>query len=254
MRILDYFSEPYQYRDGIRKERCCSNCNPEYSLDNLDDSRYYLYSEKGCSLRAPQKAIAKDILAWASEQCLAVYKNRIFTPDATFFLSTSQQTLLAKEAQGIFSLDDLQKILGPWRHFSTHGKGLLSVIKASRSGHLRKSKQRPTDEGSQSQQVILDDQMSEILSAPTFSASQPVPQQSVLPVLLSGSELQTPSLTIPNLSISTQTAPSDIPPGPVTSATPLASGMTHKRRPLGSISGNTDPKRQKGRKNCSLPQ
>jgi hypothetical protein len=48
---------------------------------------------------------------------------------------------------------------------------------------------------------------------------------------------------VPDLTMSTQTAASDISPGPRTPATPLASNITRKRRPLGSISGNTPPKR-----------
>lgn len=41
--FLDYFDEEDQYQDDTPKERSCSNCNPGYSLDDLDSSKYYLY-------------------------------------------------------------------------------------------------------------------------------------------------------------------------------------------------------------------
>jgi hypothetical protein len=202
----------------------------------------------------------------------------IYTPDVNYFLRIHQRTRLAKEAREIFNLDDLQKALGRWRHFHTHGQVLLSVIQNSRHVHLWKS-QRSVEQGSQSQQMLQDSQMASIWQLPITPAlvSQRASLQSRLTVSSAGNirdsvsasiysqspgfetpshpasqlwplEFQTPSQGIPippvpDLTMSTQTAATDISPGPRTPVTPLASNIMCKRRPLGSISGNTTPKR-----------
>src|SRR5437667_1434776 len=35
-RFLDLFEEPEEFRIHIRKDRCCSNCNPDFRLGKLD--------------------------------------------------------------------------------------------------------------------------------------------------------------------------------------------------------------------------
>ena len=52
-RFLDHFDEPQEFRIHIRKDRCCSNCNPGLQLGNLDN--HYLYTERGNGLNAKRK-------------------------------------------------------------------------------------------------------------------------------------------------------------------------------------------------------
>lgn len=233
--ILDYFSEPVEYRDGIRKERCCSNCNPNYSLGKLDDARYYLYSERGGRDGALQKAIAQDLLHWAEDQYRPVYQHVVWRASADCFLSPNQRTRLAKEAREIFNLDDLQKALGPWDHFNTHGEALLSRIKTSRL-------KAPTSRRSRPQQMIPQSQMSEISPASQLAFLQPT-----LP-----SDLETLSHPLPDLSMSIQgiSTTTNAPLEPKIPTTSL--NIINKRRPLGSISGNSTPKRRRRAKEVNM--
>jgi superfamily II DNA helicase RecQ len=280
-RILDYFAEPAEFRHETQKDRCCSNCNPSYHLDDLDSSRYYLYQEQGYTFGKPQQAIAHDIHQWAETQYQAVYqdeRNR-FRPNAHCFLSTGQQKQLATYPFEILTQEELPDILGPWPHLDTHGDELMKVRKASRANHLPKKKQASAGKYSQSQLEITNSQMGEILSPHSAMqfASQPVSQQSTLPMSFTrtigasnsmisctgSSANETPSrpasqsdpfgfLTpsqatlytpLPDLSMSTQTVSTNASPGPATPTPPVVSNMKRKRQPLGDISGNVPRKR-----------
>lgn len=59
VRFLDRFDEPQEFRIYIRKDRCCSNCNPKYQLGKLDN--HYLYSERGNSLNIRRKKVLELI-------------------------------------------------------------------------------------------------------------------------------------------------------------------------------------------------
>jgi hypothetical protein len=127
--FLDHFEEPEEFRVHIRKNRCCSNCNPNLQLGKLDN--HYLYSERGNSLNAKRKNVLELITTWAEEQIPTVFPNPSFQPTVYCFISQDQLTQLAKDAHVITNLDDLNKALGSWRFFQTHGVELLGKLRAA---------------------------------------------------------------------------------------------------------------------------
>lgn len=126
--FLDHFNELDEYRAGIRKDRCCSNCNREYQLGKLD--QFYLYSERGIGWTSRSRKVLKHINDWSKEQLPLLFPNRSFIPVIDCVLSHDQREELAKNAHQILSLDDLRTIVGPWRFFDTHGKSLFDILRA----------------------------------------------------------------------------------------------------------------------------
>jgi superfamily II DNA helicase RecQ len=268
-KILDYFSEPDEYRHDKKKDRCCCNCDRSYYLDGLDDARYYLYNERGSISGKRQKAISKDIHHWAKTQHSDPTGDGSFRRNVDSFLSQTQRNRLAAYPFEVIQLRELPDIIGPWKHLDTHGVALLNARAVSRAAHLPKAKQAPVDQHSQSQRVTKDRQMSEVSwpltrtpsasqslpvpSTQTIGASNPIPSWAELPAndtpIRSASQSDlTPSqdlpyTPLPELSMSVQTMSSNASPGPVTPATPIASKINRKRRPLGDISGNVPRKR-----------
>ena len=106
VQFLDYFNEPQEFRIHIRKDRCCSNCNPDFQLGMLDN--HYLYSERGKNLNVKRKKVLEQIKTWAEGQLSAAFPNPSFTPTVYFFISEDQLTQLAKDAHVIANLDSLQ--------------------------------------------------------------------------------------------------------------------------------------------------
>ncbi len=129
VRFLDHFDEPQEFRIHIRKDRCCSDCNPELQLGKLDN--HYLYVERGNSLNARRKKVLELITTWAEDQVSAAFPNRSFQPTVYCFISADQLTQLAKDAHVITNLDNLHKALGSWRFFQNYGAELLVKLRAA---------------------------------------------------------------------------------------------------------------------------
>ena len=85
VRFLDHFDKPQEFRIYIRKDRCCSNCNPNLQLGKLDN--HYLYSERGNSLNARRKKVLELITTWAKNQVSTAFPNPSFQPTVYCFLS-----------------------------------------------------------------------------------------------------------------------------------------------------------------------
>lgn len=128
-RFLDHFDEPQEFRMHIRKDRCCSNCNPDRQLGKLD--KHYLYAERGNSLNARRKKVLELITTWAEDQISAAFPNPSFQPTVHCFISADQLTQLAKNARLIMDLDMLCKTLGSWRFLQTHGAELFANLRAA---------------------------------------------------------------------------------------------------------------------------
>ncbi len=127
-RFLDLFGEPQEFRIHIRKDRCCSNCNPDFRLGKLD--KHYLYSERGSSLNASRKKMLKQLTTWAEDQLSTAFPTPAFRPTVYCFISADQLTQLAKDAHLITNLDDLQKAIGSWGFFEDYGTELLVKLRA----------------------------------------------------------------------------------------------------------------------------
>ena len=125
-RFLDLFGEPQEFRIHIRKDRCCSNCNPDFRLGKLD--KHYLYSERGSSLNASRKKMLKQLTTWAEDQLSTAFPTPAFRPTVYCFISADQLTQLAKDAHLITNLDDLEKALGSWWFFPNYGAELLGSL------------------------------------------------------------------------------------------------------------------------------
>ena len=123
IQFLDHFDEPQEFWIHIRKDHCCSNCNPELQLSKLDN--HYLYGECGNSLNARCKKVLELITTWAENQASVAFPNPLFKPTVYSFISADQLMQLAKDAHVITNLDKLHKALGSWRFFQTHSPELL---------------------------------------------------------------------------------------------------------------------------------
>jgi hypothetical protein len=216
-RFLDRFDEPQEFRIHIRKDRCCSNCNPDFQLGKLDN--HYLYSERGNSLNAKRKKVLELITTWAEDQVSTAFPNPSFQPTVYCFISADQLTKLAKDAHVITNLDDLHKALGSWRFFQNYGEELLVKLRAA---HYTTGEAIP--------------QASRKATSQTQASSQSS----------QGSDIWAPVATLVSMSQSTllQTAPSPPPPAPVIppqglvnmpSSTQL---VVPTRPPLSEVSGN----------------
>ena len=122
-RFLDHFDKPQEFQIHIRKDRCCSNCNPNFQLSKLDN--YYLYSERSNSLNAKRKKVLKLITTQVEDQVSTAFSNPSFQPTVYCFILVDQLIKLAKDAHVITNLDDLHKALGLWRFFQNYGEELF---------------------------------------------------------------------------------------------------------------------------------
>jgi hypothetical protein len=127
--FLDHFDEPQEFRIYIRKDRCCSNCNPDLQLGKLDN--HYLYGEQGSSLNARRKKVLQLVTAWAEGQISMAFPNPSFQPTVYCFISEDQLIQLAKDAHTIINLDQLCKALGSWYFFQSYGTELLAKLRAA---------------------------------------------------------------------------------------------------------------------------
>lgn len=167
-RFLDYFNEPQEFRIHIRKDRCCSNCNPDFQLGKLDN--HYMYCERGNSLNVKRKKVLEMITTWTEDQIPAVFPNPSFQPTVYCFISADQLTQLAKDAHIITNLDTLRKALISWRFFQSHGVELLTKL---REAHCtaEATSQASRKAGSQTQASSQSGQGSSIWATITTSVS-----------------------------------------------------------------------------------
>ena len=127
-RFLDRFDKPQEFWIYIRKDRCCSNCNPDFQLGKLDN--HYLYSKRGNSLNAKRKKVLELITTQAKDQVSAAFPNPSFQPTVYCFILADQLTKLAKDAHIITNLDDLHKALRSWRFFQNYKEELFVKLRA----------------------------------------------------------------------------------------------------------------------------
>jgi hypothetical protein len=125
--FLDFFDEPKDGDNPTQKERCCSHCNPEFALEDLD--RYYLYSEKGPSYNKKRKLIAEDLEQWAWYKCHEVPRKDNFLPNASYILTKSQRIELARYAHQTLKKEDLLSKLGSWRWYDQFGQNLYEELR-----------------------------------------------------------------------------------------------------------------------------
>ncbi|KAJ5567194.1 hypothetical protein N7535_006500 [Penicillium sp. DV-2018c] len=83
--FLDYFGEPKDDDSPTRKERCCSNCNPDLILKDLD--LYHIQKESGPPYNEKRKLIAEDLEEWAWSKCRETWKPNGPIPHACRFLT-----------------------------------------------------------------------------------------------------------------------------------------------------------------------
>ena len=153
--FLEHFQEPDEYKAAIRTDRCCSNCNPEYRLNKLD--QFYLYHELGPRANNRTKQVLKALDEWAKDQMNSVYKGCAFKPVSTLFLSQDQRDRIAKNAHLILDMDSLRTALGSWYFFDTHGRALLDTLRNSYRQTQARAHNQPAI-ASQSQCLGLDSQ------------------------------------------------------------------------------------------------
>jgi superfamily II DNA helicase RecQ len=208
-RFLDHFDEPQELRTHIRKDRCCSNCNPDRQLGKLDN--HYLYSERGNGLNARRKKVLELVTTWAENQVSAAFPNPSFRPVVDCFISADQLTQLAKDAHLITNLDELHKALGSWGFFQAHGAELLANL---RTAHHAAGEAITQASGSRTQTSSQSSQGGDIW----------------VPVITQLSTSQPTSL---------QTIPLPPPPAHVVTTHPASTQpVVPTRRPLGVVSGN----------------
>jgi len=179
IQFLDHFDEPQEFRMHIRKDRCCSNCNPDRQLGKLD--KHYLYAECGSSLNARRKKVLDLITTWAENQIPTVFPNPSFQPTVYCFISADQLKQIAKDAHLIMDLDKLRKALGSWRFFRTHGAELFANLRAAyrtveeamtKTSRSNSSQTQASNQSSQGLDVWVN------IWTPSFM-SQPTPPQSI---------------------------------------------------------------------------
>ena len=128
LRFLAHFNEPKKFHVRIRKDRCCSNCNPELNLDELD--KYYLYNERGNNINKRRKLMLERLTSWGESQLAAAFPDALFQPIVSSFISDDQLMQLVKDAHIITNLEDLRRALGSWYFFPSHGAELLKELRA----------------------------------------------------------------------------------------------------------------------------
>jgi superfamily II DNA helicase RecQ len=139
--FLDFFDEINDTDNPTRKERCCSHCNPEFALGDLD--LYYLYSEKGPSSNKKRKLIAEDLERWAWSKCEEIPHKDNFLPNAGCILTKSQRVQLARYAHQTLAKEDILSRLGSWRWYDRFGQSLYEQLQEADYTHER-SVQTPT--------------------------------------------------------------------------------------------------------------
>jgi hypothetical protein len=110
--FLNHFNEPLEFRSYIRRDRCCSICNTNLQLNDLDS--YYLYNERGSGNPTKHKKVLELVTAWGEEQVITVFQNPAFRPTVYCFLSENQLNQLAREPYPITDVNTLCKVIGPW--------------------------------------------------------------------------------------------------------------------------------------------
>ena len=229
--FLDHFDEPQEFRVHIRKDRCCSNCNPNRQLGKLDN--HYLYGERGNSLNARRKKVLDLITTWAENQVSAAFPTPSFQPTVYCFISADQLTKVAKNAHLITNLDKLHKALGSWRFFQTHGAELLASLRAAHYAAEEAVTQASRKTSSQSQassQTSQTSQGGDIWGAVAnpFSMNHSTPSQTI-------PSPPPPALAVPpqrrvNTPVSTQLAVPTRRPLSVASGNAPADARMHSKR------------------------
>jgi superfamily II DNA helicase RecQ len=198
-RILEFFDEPEEYRVSIRKDRCCSNCNPDLDLGKLDN--HYLYKEHGNRLDTKRKKVLELIATWGESQLSAIFPNALFQPTVYCFITEDQLTKLAREAHLITNLNELHIALGIWPFFKSHGTELLKQLRAAyyaTEGIPPSPKKAASQTQALSQQSWDDNSWNpvttmEIMSQATLLQSTAPPSPPPSPTAPDLSDLQAPS-------------------------------------------------------------
>jgi hypothetical protein len=164
--FLDFFNELNEHRSGRRPDRCCSNCNPQTRLGNLDG--FYQYQEHGPRANDRTKAVSDALDKWAEEQALLVYQDCVFLPKSTFFLSSDLREKLAKNAHSVLCIKSLRRLLGSWRWSHSHEQALFNIVWHS---YRPVNAETPSTQPSQPQLPGLSSQST--LTISTFDLSTP---------------------------------------------------------------------------------
>jgi superfamily II DNA helicase RecQ len=141
--FLDFFEEPKDGDNPTRKERCCSYCNPDFAMEDLD--QYYLYSENGPSYTKKRKLIAEDLEEWAWSKCHEVLRKDRLILDASHILTKDERVELARYSHQTLTKDDLLNRLGSWHWYGRYDQSLFEELRKAyytREG----SSQTPADQ------------------------------------------------------------------------------------------------------------
>lgn len=132
-RFLDYFNEPEEFRAYTRCDRCCSNCNPEYQLN---DPTRYMYTERGFNPGEMDKTIINWLKNWSSEVLASAFEGVNFIPDRSSILAEEQCAQLATYIQRVtyserqcLQAKDVRTILGTWISSNRLAERLVDVLK-----------------------------------------------------------------------------------------------------------------------------
>lgn len=133
--FLDYFDEPEEFRGRTRYNQCCSNCNPEYQLD---DPTRYLYNELGSKPGKMDDIIIKTLNDWGKEAVPIALSGFKFRSRVSSLLAEKESAKLATYIQHLtvseresFQAKDLQTILGSWPWSNQLAEDLVGVLKTA---------------------------------------------------------------------------------------------------------------------------
>lgn len=195
-RLLNYFSEPEQFRSR-RESRCCSKCNIEYSIGDLDDAKYHLYSEHGTRL-GNRKPIVSALFDWAETQLDVIYTDRAFPMDGGCIVDPDTRNLLGRNAHDIKDAEKLRNIIPEWPYHDDIGESLVRELKRLFHETQQKAGRRRVDKSLQ--------------ASVTASPRSLLPAPQVVPSYQYN--LPTSSLVPPPTPMISQTQLSPIPPPP----------------------------------------
>ena len=162
--FLDYFDEPEEFRDRTRHNQCCSNCNPEYQLD---DPTRYLYTERGSKPGKMDEIIIKILNDWGKEAipiALSGFKFQACLSRLSCLLAEKERVKLATHIQNLtvsereaFQAKDLKTVLGSWPWSNQLAEDLVGVLKRAYRVALTESitARLTTEHGQQGQKQLV---------------------------------------------------------------------------------------------------
>ncbi|KAJ5109556.1 hypothetical protein N7532_002201 [Penicillium argentinense] len=252
--FLDFFEESKDGDNPTRKERCCSYCNPDFTIEDLD--QYYLYSEKGPSYTKKRKLIADDLEKWAWCKSHEVLRKDGLILDACNILTKDQRVELARYAHQTLTKDDLFDRLGLWHWCGRFDQSLFEELRKAYCTH-ESSSQTPAEQLGQYTWLRISYSWDRYVHHAVLTVKMQTPAKTMR-ILddpsqfseysnLTWSSAPTPdSIRQPTPSDNIFVPPwidTDIPSQDYMDSTPASATPVRKRRALSGVSGNRRPRR-----------